>query len=343
LRLVVVWGVDLGFVLASLSVAARDQQSFQNEPICQSGQFMKSTDKQIAANRRNAAHSTGPRTESGKAIACRNSLKHGLLAKEIVIDAGEGAESQAEFNAVLSDLHAQFEPQGPLEEMLIEKIAVAYWRLRRAHRYEVGLIRENLDNACDEYYAPDRFEPSATKTPDDQIDAQIGEARELRQSWQADRDEFTKMRPAGKDLQEIYEWASNWDWLFDVASETVDDISSESPATIRASLNKAGWTDDAIWQAHIDICAEQMQAQDQAIRQLEDQKRKNHLALQVRHKVGCVPDSRDLDRLLKYEGSIERQFYKAVDQLERLQRLRAGDPVPAPVNVDLAINTGDTV
>ena len=148
---------------------------------------------------------------------------------------------------------------------------------------------------------------------------------------------------AGKDLQEIYEWASNWDWLFDVASETVDDISSESPATIRASLNKAGWTDDAIWQAHIDICAEQMPAQDQAIRQLEDQKRKNHLALQVRHKVGCVPDSRDLDRLLKYEGSIERQFYKAVDQLERLQRLRAGDPVLAPVNVDLAINTGDTV
>ena len=68
---------------------------------------MKSTDKQIAANRRNAAHSTGPRTESGKAIACRNSLKHGLLASEIVIDAGEGAESQAEFNAVLSDLHAR--------------------------------------------------------------------------------------------------------------------------------------------------------------------------------------------------------------------------------------------
>jgi hypothetical protein len=300
---------------------------------------MKTTDKQVAANRRNAALSTGPRTESGKAIACRNSLKHGLLAKEIVIDAGEGAESQDEFNAVLLDLHAQFDPQGPLEEMLVEKIAVAYWRLRRAHRYEVGLIRKKLDNAAEEYYKPDPFDPSKAETSDDQIDTQIGEVRELRQSWQDDRDQFTKMRADGKDLQDIYEWESNWDWLFDVASETVDDISGESPATVRNSLNEAGWTDDAIWQAHIDLCAEQVQAQDQAIRQLQDQKRKNQHALQVCHKVGCIPETRDLDRLLKYEGSIERQFYKAIDQLERLQRLRAGDHVPAPVNVDLAVNT----
>ena len=65
---------------------------------------MKTTDKQIAANRKNAAHSTGPVTPSGKAIASRNALKHGLLAKEILVDAGEGAESQEEFDAVLLDL-----------------------------------------------------------------------------------------------------------------------------------------------------------------------------------------------------------------------------------------------
>jgi len=33
---------------------------------------------QIAANRRNAARSTGPRTEAGKAQSRRNALKHGL-------------------------------------------------------------------------------------------------------------------------------------------------------------------------------------------------------------------------------------------------------------------------
>jgi hypothetical protein len=36
------------------------------------------TEKKIAANRRNAKRSTGPRTKSGQAKASRNALRHGL-------------------------------------------------------------------------------------------------------------------------------------------------------------------------------------------------------------------------------------------------------------------------
>ena len=42
------------------------------------------SDKQIAANRRNAMRSTGPRTRSGKARSRANSLRHGLLSKALV-------------------------------------------------------------------------------------------------------------------------------------------------------------------------------------------------------------------------------------------------------------------
>jgi hypothetical protein len=41
------------------------------------------SDKQIAANRRNAMRSTGPRTGSGKARSRANSLRHGLLSKVV--------------------------------------------------------------------------------------------------------------------------------------------------------------------------------------------------------------------------------------------------------------------
>ena len=41
------------------------------------------TAKQIAANRRNAAKSTGPRTPAGKLRAKVNALKHGLAAKSV--------------------------------------------------------------------------------------------------------------------------------------------------------------------------------------------------------------------------------------------------------------------
>jgi len=39
------------------------------------------TQKQIAANRRNALRSTGPRTPLGKARSRANSVRHGLLSK----------------------------------------------------------------------------------------------------------------------------------------------------------------------------------------------------------------------------------------------------------------------
>jgi len=43
------------------------------------------TKRQIAANKKNAKLSTGPRTERGKARSSRNSLKHGLLSQDLVM------------------------------------------------------------------------------------------------------------------------------------------------------------------------------------------------------------------------------------------------------------------
>jgi hypothetical protein len=62
--------------------------------------------------------------------------------------------------------------------------------------------------------------------------------------------------------------------------------------------------------------------------------------LQVIKKLGNVPSKDELDRLLRYEGAIERQFYKAMNQLERLQRMRSGESVPAPIEVEVGVDTG---
>ena len=46
-----------------------------------------------------------------------------------------------------------------------------------------------------------------------------------------------------------------------------------------------------------------------------------------------------IDRILRYETAINRQLYQAINQLERLQRLRKGDHVLAPLNVQVLHDT----
>jgi hypothetical protein len=184
-----------------------------------------SLSKKAAANRRNAQLSTGPRTEGGKSRSRPNALKHGVLASALLVTQGEGAEDSAEFDELLGGLHRDVEPVGTLEDMLVEKIAICWWRQRRALKSEAGLVRRA--------FVPD----------------------------------------PGRQLQE--------------------------------SLSRGAGLGPNPELAAI----------------------KDHLSL---------PLGADLDRILRYETTIQRQMVYAINQLERLQRTRKGEHVPAPVSVQLS-------
>ena len=49
-----------------------------------------------------------------------------------------------------------------------------------------------------------------------------------------------------------------------------------------------------------------------------------------------VPESPALHRLLRYEAHLERAFDRMLSQLERLQRIRRGQPVPLTVKLELS-------
>ncbi len=100
--------------------------------------------KRLEANRCNAQRSTGPRTPAGKARVKFNALKHGLLAKSVILPIRSRSEKRSHFDALLAQLIDELKPVGILEDMLVEKIAVSYWRLRRALRAEAGEICDNI-------------------------------------------------------------------------------------------------------------------------------------------------------------------------------------------------------
>ena len=91
-----------------------------------------SSPRKIAANRRNAQKSTGPKTLVGKTHSSWNSTRHGLLSKRLPLVGG----SKKKFTRLLTSLRQDLEPVGTLEEVLVEKIAQEYWRLGVAAWYE---------------------------------------------------------------------------------------------------------------------------------------------------------------------------------------------------------------
>lgn len=108
-----------------------------------------SSDRKIEANRRNAQKSTGPRTLTGKAIACMNALKHGLCARKPIVP----GEDEAEYARFAAELVDHFRPDNPVRAIQVEQFIVAAWQLRRVPQIRAGLIAEQM------YWQSKRTEP----------------------------------------------------------------------------------------------------------------------------------------------------------------------------------------
>src|SRR5918994_1586008 len=96
--------------------------------------------KQVQANRRNALKSTGPKTPAGKAAVRLNANKHGLRSQEVLLP-GEDEEALKELD---ENLRAELQPVGELENLLVDGIVAAHWRLRRLRRVEAGIFAWEL-------------------------------------------------------------------------------------------------------------------------------------------------------------------------------------------------------
>ena len=93
---------------------------------------MSASARRIRANRRNAALSTGPKTEVGKQASRNNAFKHGLTSQQIVLS----HEDPHAFDQLNAETFAEFAPVGLAEEMLASELAITWWRLLRVRAAE---------------------------------------------------------------------------------------------------------------------------------------------------------------------------------------------------------------
>lgn len=100
---------------------------------------------QREASQRNGARSRGPVSPAGKARASRNALRNGLTAAVHLVTLDE---DPAALEALRAELVAEFEPASASEALLVERLALAFWKLARSDRLEARLAR--IEPRCPE-------------------------------------------------------------------------------------------------------------------------------------------------------------------------------------------------
>ena len=94
------------------------------------------SNEKLQANKANAQHSTGPRTEEGKAASSMNAVRHGLTAKTLLLP----GEDQAAYDKLAAGMLQDLKPFGTLESEMATRIIDISWRLQRASRFEVRIL-----------------------------------------------------------------------------------------------------------------------------------------------------------------------------------------------------------
>ena len=101
------------------------------------------TERQVEANRRNAARSTGPKTEAGKARSRANATTHGLSGESAVVEASRSPA----FEARRAAWAAERRPVGDEANWSLDRAVAASLRIERCERAMDDLVESTRHHA----------------------------------------------------------------------------------------------------------------------------------------------------------------------------------------------------
>ena len=284
----------------------------------------------------------GNRSLAARQRSSRNALKHGIFSDVIVL----AGESREKYKSLLAELHEALQPEGRVECLLVEKLASISWRYRRFLTAEGAEIRQghefldwDRENRERQHPPTDGSHPFSYSGP--------GPALIRRIQTPALLDRCVELL---NKLQENIE-ARGFDEERD--TEVLRKIFGPETGIEKTLLNSyRAWAYTATvpeekraqkgW-ATPEQCREQVLSEiGKEIRHLRQYSRDHKSIESERAELqalgNSIPIASQLDRLLRYEATLERSFDRTLNQLERMQRLRQGQP--AAPRIDLTISSG---
>jgi len=288
-------------------------------------------------------HSTGPKTDNGKAVSSRNSLTHGLTARRWINDS-----EQELFDTTIQALNKDFNPQTNIECLLVSKLAECTVRLTRIQKVEDAMF----DLASDE--ADSLLE--AVKSLDNNSDRLIQAVQDtISITWKFDPSSYAKKMQMiieldGQKLDRISDWSYvennmsvNTDYIYKASvamNITIQDfIAREANQSyfidVRVSFlghdeSKRGGilTMDEIFKGTHEITSASLQEyfKNLNIRLMNDLQVQTVLrdstVRSQKLKDAAMPDSQKLNLVQRYRTADERQFSKTLGELLELQKRR---------------------
>jgi hypothetical protein len=274
----------------------------------------------------------------GKQTASRNATRHGVFSKVILLK----GESKVEYENLWAGLREALQPVGALEEHLVEKLATITWRHRRVLQAEGAEIQKNRefvesDQRNRESEAAQEF---VLLLHDDNVGLiqKIGNPVVLENCLELLSELRERVEKNGLDQEndslilekiygerhnvrlheDLYDSYGQWFNTFETPEEERESEGYASPEQCRKNvLDEIG----------------------KEIRRLKGYQKKGASVetkrMQLEVVSRSIPDGPGLERLLRYEASLNRDFDRTLSQLERIQRMRLGQPVAPRLELEV--------
>ena len=280
---------------------------------------------------------SGPKTQAGKEVARWNATQHGIRSPAPVVPGLEKAEDWEEHrDGVLESLS----PEGHLELVLAERVALLSWRLHRVTRYEretIALFQEKVEEDLEQRKGFNSSISGATLSESARRGHESAKKiqRLLKKLPTLADDKRLSSEDAALVLFDIWDWAdeegelmeleipgisqaldrdylSDYDipWTVSLVREGISILAQFAGETPEALLKSA--TEGARWKVR------------EAERRVEEVERD----LRNMSRERLLPDEKTLQKIARYEAHLSRQLFQTKHELEALQTKRSGGAAP---------------
>jgi hypothetical protein len=299
----------------------------------------------------------GPKTVRGKITAAMNSTKHGILSPKPVVT---HFETEGGWKTHRESILESLDPQSGIGQALADRVALSSWRLNRVVAYEtlqLSAAQEELVDAMRE--SANKYRSSCDEEREGFVN--IAGAEELR----AIRDDVVGLlqETIGElDSRRTMEWlylqapyyalelaAPQQNPGIDLgeaecdlmeASDALEPafrerLSYEAMPALDAIRDALGWLvaeaglqGDEVYTAYESLmeklCTVVGADLEEALESVQQLDRK--IVAKRRQKLMLNEDQ--MQKLARYEAHLSREMYKALHELEAIQKRRAGEPTP---------------